>query len=68
MKPYTGTITPEILQKLSDRGVDVGNIDPALLATLGLTSAGAAGGSLLLGDGKNKVKKYVDSLFSEVME
>ena len=68
MKPYTGTITPEILKKLQDRGIDVGNIDPALLATLGLTSAGAAGGSLLMGDGKNKVKKYVDSLFSEVME
>ena len=68
MKPYMGTITPEILKRLQDRGIDVGNIDPALLATLGLTSAGAAGGSLLLGDGKNKVKKYVDSLFSEVME
>ena len=68
MKPYRGTITPEILKRLQDRGIDVGNIDPALLATLGLASAGAAGGSLLMGDGKNKVKKYVDSLFSEVME
>ena len=44
MKPYRGTITPEILQKLQDRGVDVGNIDPALLAVLaaGSTSLFAA--------------------------
>ena len=67
MKPYVGTITPEILKKLSDRGVDVGNIDPALLAVLATASAGAAGGSLLFGDGDNKAAKYVDSLFSEVM-
>jgi hypothetical protein len=44
MKPYRGTITPEILKKLQDRGVDVGNIDPALLAVLaaGSTSLFAA--------------------------
>ena len=51
MKPYVGTITPEILKKLSDRGVDVGNIDPTLLAALATGSAGAAGGSLLFGGG-----------------
>lgn len=67
MKPYSGTITPEILQKLSDRGVDVGNIDPTLLAALATASAGAAGGSLLFGDGDNKAGEYVDSLLSEVM-
>jgi hypothetical protein len=71
VKPYRGTITPEILQKLSDRGVDVGNIDPALLAALGLASAGAAGGSLLFGGGEkeggDKAGKYVDSLFEEVL-
>ena len=44
MKPYRGTITPEILKKLQDRGVDVGSIDPALLAVLaaGSTSLFAA--------------------------
>jgi hypothetical protein len=67
MKPYRGTITPEILQKLSDRGVDVGNIDPSLLAAMGLASAGAAGGSLLFGEGGDKAGKYVDSLFDEVL-
>ena len=39
MKPYRGTITPEILKKLQDRGIDVGSIDPALLALMGLGSA-----------------------------
>ena len=67
MKPYVGTITPEILKKLSDRGVDVGSIDPALLAALAAGSAGVAGGSLMFGDGDNKAAKYVDSLLSEVM-
>lgn len=67
MKPYTGTITPEILKRLQDRGVDVGNIDPTLLAAMGLASAGAAGGSLLFGEGGDKAGKYVDSLLSEVM-
>jgi hypothetical protein len=44
MKPYRGTITPEILKKLQDRGVDVGSINPALLAVLaaGSTSLFAA--------------------------
>lgn len=44
MGPQRGTITPEILKKLQDRGVDVGNIDPALLAVLaaGSTSLFAA--------------------------
>jgi hypothetical protein len=67
MKPYRGTITPEILKRLSDRGVDVGNIDPSLLAAMGLASAGAAGGSLLFGEGGDKAGKYVDSLFDEVL-
>lgn len=44
----TGTITPEILEALQKRGVDVGNIDPKLLATMGLASTAAVGGSLLM--------------------
>ena len=39
MKPYKGTITPEVLEALQKRGVDVGNIDPKLLATMGVGSA-----------------------------
>ena len=41
MKPYKGTITPEALEALQKRGVDVGNIDPKLLGAMGLTSAAA---------------------------
>ena len=41
MKPYKGTVTPEALEALQKRGVDVGNIDPKLLTTMGLTSAAA---------------------------
>ena len=48
MKPYRGTITPEILQKLQDRGVDVGNIDPALLTLLGLGSTSLFAAPLLV--------------------
>jgi len=48
MKPYVGTITPEILKKLSDRGVDVGSIDPTLLALLGLGSTSLFTAPLLM--------------------
>lgn len=48
MGAKTGTITPEILEALQKRGVDVGNIDPKLLATMGLASTAAVGGSLLM--------------------
>ena len=50
MKPYRGTITPEILKKLQDRGVDVGNIDPALLALLGLGSTSLFAAPLLMSE------------------
>ena len=48
MGPQRGTITPEILKKLQDRGVDVGNIDPALLALLGLGSTSLFAAPLLV--------------------
>jgi hypothetical protein len=48
MKPYRGTITPEILKKLQDRGVDVGNIDPSLLALLGLGTSSLFAAPLLV--------------------
>lgn len=48
MGPKRGTITPEILKKLQDRGVDVGNIDPALLALLGLGSTSLFAAPLLV--------------------
>ena len=48
MGPKRGTITPEILKKLQDRGVDVGNIDPALLTLLGLGSTSLFAAPLLV--------------------
>lgn len=48
MKPYRGTITPEILKKLQDRGIDVGSIDPSLLALLGLGSTSLFTAPLLM--------------------
>jgi hypothetical protein len=48
MGAKTGKIEPEILEALQKRGVDVGNIDPKLLATMGLASTAAVGGSLLM--------------------
>ena len=57
----TGTITPEVLEALQKRGVDVGNIDPKLLATMGITSAAAAGGLLMSGD----AEAGVSSVFRE---
>jgi hypothetical protein len=60
MGAKTGTITPEILERLQARGVDVGNIDPKLLATMGLTGAAAVGGSLLM---PNDAEAGVSSVF-----
>lgn len=48
MGPKRGTITPEILKKLQDRGVDVGNIDPSLLALLGLGTSSLFAAPLLV--------------------
>ena len=48
MGPKRGTITPEILKKLQDRGIDVGSIDPALLALLGLGSTSLFTAPLLM--------------------